>query len=51
MIICDLNLNRHISDGKITLHYSIKAPQEMKYSPLIEELKTSGELKEFSVTE
>ena len=51
VIICDLNLNRHISDGKLSLHYSVKTPQEMNFSKMIDEMKKDAPLREFSVTE
>jgi len=51
VIICDLNLNRHISNGKLSLHYSVKTPQEMNFSKMIDEMKKDAPLREFSVTE
>ncbi len=51
VIICDLNLSRHISDGKLSLHYSVKTPQEMNFSKMIDEMKKDAPLREFSVTE
>ncbi len=50
-IIVDMDMSRVLCSKQIILKYSVKAPRENDFSALIEELKTVGNLTEFSITD
>ena len=50
-VIVDMDMSQVLCSKQIILKYSVKAPRENDFSSLIEDLKTVGNLTEFSITD